>query len=420
MKFNPFRPNGFAPRTVFTGRIEETLALEQMLFNTLNNNPQHFILHGERGIGKSSLLQIHRMIATGRIPRDDGKQFNFLVVSLNLDSSDTNETIIRKLGLALRTTCAAQSRGKELLKSAWNLISRFEAAGVKLRDSSGEDALDPMMALTEAYSKTCEDIKSFYDGILVIIDEADTAPSSAHLGSTLKALSERVALSDNNALTIGLAGVSNLVGILRASHESSPRLFTGFQLKPLSPSETLEVIHKSLGEAAEKNEKKTIITKDAEDKIIALSEGYPSFIQEFGYFAFDSDHDWEITLSDVEHGAWKEHGAYAQLGMKYFNHLYMVKIGSDEYRKVLQSMATHGDEWVTKDELRKEAGLKETTLSNALQALLSRGIINQEGKKGYYRLPSKSFAAWIKGIEHSERSHSIDLLSGTDAGSSPQ
>jgi DNA-binding IclR family transcriptional regulator len=98
----------------------------------------------------------------------------------------------------------------------------------------------------------------------------------------------------------------------------------------------------------------------------------------------------------------------------------MVKIGSYEYRKVLQSMATHGDEWVTKDQLRKEAGLKETTLSNALQALLNRGIVNQEGKKGYYRLPSKSFAAWIKGIEHVEMSHSIDLLSGAETDSSTE
>ena len=136
--------------------------------------------------------------------------------------------------------------------------------------------------------------------------------------------------------------------------------------------------------------------------IVEFSEGYPSFIQEFGYSAYDSDKDWVIGVEDVEDGAWREHGAYAQLGMKYFNHLYMRKIGSDEYRKVLQSMASHGDAWVTKDQLRQEAGLKETTLSNAIQALLSRGIVNQEGKKGYYRLPSKSFAAWIKGLSRPE------------------
>ena len=76
MRYNPFRPNGVAPQTVFTGRIEEVLALEQMLFNTLHGNPQHFILHGERGIGKSSLLHIHRLIAEGRLPSDDDKSSN--------------------------------------------------------------------------------------------------------------------------------------------------------------------------------------------------------------------------------------------------------------------------------------------------------------------------------------------------------
>ena len=241
-----------------------------------------------------------------------------------------------------------------------------------------------MMMLSETYSKTCEDLSGYYDGLLLIIDEADTAPSSAHLGSILKTLTERVSYSENNVLTVGLAGVSNLIQILRSSHESSPRLFRGFDLKVLSEEETREVIRKSLDDAEAKNSKRTKITHDAEDFIVVLSEGYPNFIQEFGYAAFDADTDWEITIQDVHEGAWKEHGAYDQLGMKYFNHLYREKIGSDDYRKVLQYMATHGDDWVTKEQIRKGTELKETTLTNAMQALLTRNMVNQEGKKGHY------------------------------------
>ncbi|QMV18801.1 hypothetical protein GOB94_08990 [Granulicella sp. 5B5] len=377
--------------------MEETWALEQMLFNTLNQNPQHFILHGERGIGKSSLLQIHRMLAVGQISGNSDKANNFLVVTLNLEPTDTHESLIRKLGLSLQTTCAAASKGNEVLKKSLDFLLRFEAAGVKLRDKPARQVVDPLLELTNAYCQTVEDIKGFRDGILVIIDEADTAPASAHLGATLKSLSERVALSSNNVLCFGLAGVSNLISTLRESHESSPRLFTGFDLKPLSESESHDVVKKSIADANQKNLRATKILPDAEDMIVALSEGYPSFIQEFGYFAFDADEDFKITVDDVKKGAWQEHGAYAQLGMKYFHHLYNGKIGSDEYRNVLHFMSTHSDKWVSKEQIRQGTRLKETTLSNAMQALVSRGIVNRDNKKGYYRLPSKSFAAWIKG-----------------------
>src|SRR5258708_36641972 len=115
MRFNPFRPNSLVPSGLFTGRYEETVALENMLFNTLNCNPQHFLLHGERGIGKSSLLFIHEITAKGKLKAFGGETFNFLVVSLNIDSNDTYETVIVKLGQGLKLTVTLVSKGKKFL-----------------------------------------------------------------------------------------------------------------------------------------------------------------------------------------------------------------------------------------------------------------------------------------------------------------
>jgi RIO-like serine/threonine protein kinase len=59
-------------------------------------------------------------------------------------------------------------------------------------------------------------------------------------------------------------------------------------------------------------------------------------------------------------------------------------------------MSAHLDDWVSKEEIRSHSDLKESTLSNAIKALLDRQIIlPQPGKRGMYRLPMKSFAAWI-------------------------
>ncbi len=397
MRFNPFRPNSIAPVGLFEGRVEETRALDGMLNNTMLGNPQHFLIHGERGIGKSSLLFVEELTAKGSMATFDGDKFNFLVVSISLENTDSHESIINKLGKELRAATGKAEKGKEALRKIWEVVSRFEAAGVKLRKREVEDIQSPLMDLCAAFTQVCENIKGFYDGVLVLIDEADKAPVSAQLGSTLKTLTERVSRSENYVLAIGLAGTSSLINSLRESHESAPRLFTHFHLKALQEDETEAVIDAAIEESNQKSTKSTSISADAKQMLVKLSEGYPNFIQEFGFFAFQSDADGLITIEDVQDGAWSEHGAFAQLGEKYFKHLYLGKIASDSYRSLLQVMAKHEDNWVTKEQLRTESGLSPSILTNALQALLSREIIlSREGKKGFYRLPSKSFSAWLR------------------------
>ena len=61
------------------------------------------------------------------------------------------------------------------------------------------------------------------------------------------------------------------------------------------------------------------------------------------------------------------------------------------------ALATDDEGWITKEQIRKATGLKETTLGNAIQVLKEREIIVAKlGERGVYRLPSLSFAAWIR------------------------
>jgi biotin operon repressor len=168
-------------------------------------------------------------------------------------------------------------------------------------------------------------------------------------------------------------------------------------LEPLLFAERVEVIRKGLEEAKTKNEYEISIAPEAEQCISMFSEGYPHFIQQFAYSAFEEDKDNVISEEDFFKGAFKENGAFQQLGLKYFHGLYFDQIGSDEYREVLRAMSKHLDNWVSKDQIRKEAKIKQTTLNNAISSLKKRKIIiPKPGKKGEYRLPNKSFAVWIK------------------------
>jgi hypothetical protein len=231
---------------------------------------------------------------------------------------------------------------------------------------TGSELLDEVV---QSYTAACSDIAGVLDGVLILIDEADKPSADANLGALLKGFTERVARSKSNAIAIGLAGVSTVLETLRQSHESALRVFTAFNLKPLSPQESVEVIKRGLRAALKENKVETRITPDAESLIAMYSEGYPHFLQQFAYCAFEADKDDNIDRDDVLNGAWAEHGAFEQLGTRYFEGLYFDQINSDEYREVLRFMAERLDDWVTKSEIRAAIKTKESTLNNALRAL---------------------------------------------------
>jgi hypothetical protein len=386
---------------MFAGRYDELVALEKTLFQTKNGNPTHFLIDGERGIGKSSLLLNLTWVAEGKLPTlEEHLSFNLITVSISLDSAHSYSDIVRAIGSELRRQIAARQQLKEVARAAWDFLKKWEVGGVRFREEKRDGAKDTELVdeLTFAISESLTNLGTEIDGVLILMDEADKPPASANLGAFVKLLTERLKVRNCDRVCIGLAGLTALRAKLRESHESSLRLFNVFALKPLSPEDCAVVVKKGLQEAKEKNGFEVTITSEAQVSLNFITEGYPHFIQQFAYSAFESDKDNNIDGDDVINGAYGEGGALKQLGLKYFEKQYFDQIGSDEYREVLRVMAPHFDNWVTKSEIRKEAAqLKASTLDNALSALRSRGIIvRKPGTKGTYKLPSRSFAVWIR------------------------
>jgi hypothetical protein len=103
-----------------------------------------------------------------------------------------------------------------------------------------------------------------------------------------------------------------------------------------------------------------------------FAEGYPHFIQQFGYCAFQSDTDDIIDIIDVIKGAYGENGAIDQLGRKFFQEMYFDKISSEDYRKVLNAMADSPSVWHTRKSIMESSGVSKTQVNNALNAFESK------------------------------------------------
>ncbi|MDP9590623.1 UNVERIFIED_ORG: hypothetical protein J2W19_003187 [Shinella zoogloeoides] len=413
MKYNPFRPNSIIAPGMFHGRLPEIDAIEQALFQTKNANPSHFMILGERGIGKSSLFWMVKWIASGSIKATGGINFNFLVLSVDLGDAATQLDIIRAIGREAKAALGERDELRARAKAFWDWCANWEILGVRYHKEAA--SFDPNDAADELVGKLaglCSDLGDAIDGIVILIDEADRPGEEAGLGALCKLVTERLTRKNCDRVLFGLAGLPPLIAKLRASHESSPRIFTTMVLDPLLTHERELVIDSGIRQANEKNEIQTTIEGAASKLLGGLSEGYPHFIQQFAYSAFDTDTDDIISPQDVVTGAFAENGALAQLGNKYFSEMYHSKIASDHYREVLHTMAEHSDQWVSRKIIIAESGLPSTTVNNALAALKTRGIIlADESRKGrgFYRLPTRSFAAWINAIQSVEKESGISI-----------
>ena len=196
---------------------------------------------------------------------------------------------------------------------------------------------------------------------------------------------------------VGIAGLENLRDVLYVSHESSLRLFDELRLERLSQKEVNSVVDVCLSRANASNDDEVSINQEGRDTLVSLSEGYPHFIQQLGYCAFQYDKDGLITQDDVTSGAVGSRGAIERIGDRYYRDDFYNRIQKDSYRRVLRIMSDELDSWITKKEIRAKFNGKDTTLDNAIHALRSRNIIqSKEGARGIYRLQNKAFALWIK------------------------
>jgi hypothetical protein len=233
------------------------------------------------------------------------------------------------------------------------------------------------------------------DGLVILIDEADNASPELDLGSLLKQVSERLILENRNNVMIVVAGLPEIRKVLSDSHPSSLRMFEELELLPLSEEDVKRVIHLGLEQANQKNLDQVTITDEALNCIVRYSEGYPHFVQQFGYSSFDYDFDGVIDEDDVTKAALGPGGAFDLIGDRYYRTLYF-KIKEESYRQVLKIMSSQGNRWIAKKEIRAKFKGKQSTLDNAISTLLEKKIIlRRPDKIGEYRLQWAGFALWI-------------------------
>lgn len=399
---NPFTPNNPAGIGMFTGRLAEIEEFEKGLFQTKNGFPANFLVTGERGIGKSSLMLYLKYVAQSDIA-PDYDPFNFLIISLSISEKMGLSTLIKLIEKHISRELGKIEAVRSFLTETWSFVQR-----VKVMDSgisqSEKEAEEELLLDDFAYSlaNTCNRItnpskdEKKKDGILFIMDECDNASPDLRLGYFFKAVTENLQKNDCSNVMFVAAGLPEVCEKISDSHQSALRIFSQMKISPLTEDDSNYMVGRGLKQANEINVEQITIDSSALKQIASLAEGYPHFIQQFSYSAFEENSDDKIDTKDVIDGAFKPGGALDEIGGRYYATAYFDKIKSDEYRQVLSIMAKRQNLWIKKSEIRSEFSGDESTLSNALAALTSRKIILKNPSiTGEYRLQQKGFALWI-------------------------
>lgn len=407
MKINPFVPNSPVNSGMFVGRLVEIVTLEKALVQARAGNPNHIMITGERGIGKTSLQLYLKVLAKGDISLSSDK-YNFLVLDLDINHNTTQIGLIQRINSQIEIQLGHIEPLQDKLRKIWDFVQRIRIMDSGINPNNHVEIPEEVIIdkLAYVFVELCEKICSVgsdhnsskkYDGILLLIDEADNCSTNLKLGSFLKLFTEKLQKNNCNKVMICLAGMPELYSKLYESHPSSLRIFDQIKLGRLTGEEILKVISICIEKANRENKEKTSITEEAKSLLVSFSEGFPHFIQQFGYSAFDYDKDGIICDKDVLSSAAAPNGSISKIGDRYYRNDFYNKIQKESYRQVLRIMADVYDQWISKSEIKTKFRGKKTTLDNAIKALRDRHIIlSKEGEKGVYRLQHQGFALWIK------------------------
>lgn len=323
---NPFRPRHPARLDSLFGREPELEQLRNLLRETSEGNASHFLITGEPGIGKTSLLGAVKSMASGHSAEWSGST-QMLAVDFSARRALTSRGLVDQFNLHLFRRLAEFESARSLLSLAWRFLQRVEAAGFKVsgqKHDLHEDALVDELALllADLHNRVCgggsryaAPLSASFSGILILVDDIDCCGKSLSLGTFLKVLLEQLYRERCTRVALGLAGGTNASAVLDGDGARASTLFKHIHLERLSPSASEGLIDHHICSQSGSSQRARRVTSEARCMMVAVGDGHPRQLQEVGFAACAADTDGTIDEADVKLGVLGSGGPLDVQGM---------------------------------------------------------------------------------------------------------
>ena len=361
---NPFAPGAGTPPPELAGRDQLLETISVSTERTRRSLPaRSVLLLGLRGVGKTVLLdRIHQDaqragLATFQI---EATERSILPVAL---ASELHIALLR---------LSHQERVRNLTSRAMRVLAGFVSA---LRVKYGEMELS-IAAPAEsgvADSGNLEfDLAALFEAIgmaasasntalVAVIDELQYVPE-AELGALIAALHR--AGQKRLPILLAAAGLPLLRARAAEARTYAERLFEFREVGPLDEAASRDAIAKPV------RARKADISAEALRMIVAETQGYPYFLQEWGKHAWDIAEKPRIAARDVERASRE---VAASLDAGFFRARFDRLTGSQ--KRYLRAMAELGPGPHRSGEIARTLGRKITSLGPTRSQLIAKGMI---------------------------------------------
>ena len=359
---NPFAPGAGSQPPELAGREEIIAAADTALQRVLLGRPaQSQMLLGLRGVGKTVLLNKIEQIAEGH-----GYFTSFIEAP---EDRKLVDLLYPKVFQALRKLSLVEA-AKTATYTAMRTLRSF-ASAFKISMGDFEIAVDPEPGVadsgnleydvTELFLKVGEAAKAAGRGWALLIDEVQYL-STEELGALIVAI-HRVNQKGLPILLFG-AGLPAIAALSGDAKSYAERLFIFPKVDALSEADAANAIRQPIEEEGETIEEPLL------ERIVALTKGYPYFLQEWGYQVWNVSQTSPISIDCIEAA---ENGALRRLDEGFFK----VRIDrlTPKEREYVIAMARLGPGPYRSSDVADILGEKLTTLGPRRAQIIAKGMI---------------------------------------------
>lgn len=361
---NPFSPGAGSPPPELAGRDDVLEQAEVLLGRVLAKKPEKsLLLTGLRGVGKTVLLnEIERLAKTMGyrtllVEAHEGKSLAALLAP-GLRSLLFDLDRVAGAGDKVR-------RGMAVLKSFVGSV-KFKVGdldiGIDIEPEKGTaDSGDLQSDLTGLFIALAEAARERGVGVALLIDEIQYL-SSAELSALIMAMHKMQ--QQQLPLVLVAAGLPILPGLLGESKSYAERLFSFPDIGALPEVAAATALRDPVLAAGES------FADDAIAEIFKLTMGYPYFLQEWGYQAWNLALASPISLQVVE-------GAGALVSARLDKNFFKVRFDrlTPGEKTYLRAMADLGAGPYRTSDVAEKLSAKLSTLGPVRASLIKKGMI---------------------------------------------
>lgn len=359
---NPYVPGAGTPPPELAGRHDVLERAEVALTRIQRRRPsKSLIIVGLRGVGKTVLLVRFKDQATrlgyhaSLIEAHEGKALPELIIPP-----------LRKVLFSLSLTTAAGDKGRRALRAlrsfmgslkiSWNDIELGidPVPGVADSGDLEHDLGDLFVAVGEAASEK-------NTAIALCIDEMQYL-SEKEFSALIMAV-HKVTQMNLPLIVVG-AGLPQILGLAGQSKSYAERLFDYPKVGALDSADAKQALVLPAKEMGVEYD------DDAVTRIIAVTKGYPYFLQQWGYEVWNLARSSPIRLEDVERAT---EAAIAALDESFFRVRFDRCTPSE--KRYMRALADLGEGAKRSGDVADRLGLKVTSIGPTRSKLITKGMI---------------------------------------------